>query len=159
MPYYNWTRRNGDLPRGSYLTNHNRVLMIPKARIEDQGEYACHARNEKNSISNSIYLSIQAAPNFTVPLADKHMDNHGDLTWVCEAFGIPDVTYNWLRNGEYIDMYNLPPQDRERYLIQDNVLKITALDPEKDQAMYQCEARNQLKTKYSSAQLRVLCKI
>jgi hypothetical protein len=158
VPSYNWTRHGADLPRGAYLTNHNRVLIIPRVRIEDQGKYVCRARNEKTSITESVYLSIQAAPNFTVPLADKHMDNRGELTWVCEAFGIPDVTYNWLRNGEILDMYTLPPEDRDRYLIQDNVLKIKSLDPEKDEAMYQCEARNQLKTKFSSAQLRVLCK-
>ncbi|XP_031782439.1 contactin [Nasonia vitripennis] len=156
VPSYNWTRLGAELPRGSYLTNHNRVLIIPKVRIEDQGEYVCRARNEKISIKNSVYLSIQAAPNFTVPLDDKHMDNRGELTWVCEAFGIPDVTYNWLKNGEVLDMYTIPPEDRDRYFIQDNVLKIKSLDPERDEGMFQCEAKNQLKTRYSSAQLRVL---
>ncbi|XP_014224129.1 contactin [Trichogramma pretiosum] len=156
VPSYNWTRLGSDLPRGAYTTNHNRVLIIPRARIEDQGEYVCRARNEKISIKNSVYLSIQAAPNFTVPLVDKHVDNHGDLTWICEAFGIPDVSYTWYRNGEIIDYLNMPPEDRDRYIIQDNVLKIKSLDPEKDEAMYQCEAKNQLKTRYSSAQLRVL---
>lgn len=89
---------------------------------------------------------------------DKHMDNRGELTWMCEAFGIPDVSYMWFRNGEILDPYLLPPEDRERYTVQDNVLSIKNLDPERDQAMYQCRARNQLKTKYSSGQLRVLCK-
>lgn len=125
--------------------------------MEDQGEYVCRAHNDRHSIENSVKLSIQAAPNFTIPLTDKHMDNRGELTWTCEAFGIPDVTYNWFRNGELLDMETLPPEDRDRYLIQDNVLKITRLNPETDQAMYQCRAKNQLKTKYSSAQLRVLC--
>ncbi|XP_014219381.1 contactin [Copidosoma floridanum] len=155
VPSYNWTRVDGDLPRGAYLMNHNRVLMIPRVKIEDQGEYVCRARNEKISIKNSVQLLIQAAPNFTVPLADKHMDNRASLTWVCEAFGMPDVTYNWLKNGEYLDI-SVMPEDRERYFVQDNVLKINSLDPERDEAMYQCEAKNQLKTKYSSAQLRVL---
>lgn len=85
------------------------------------------------------------------------MDNRGELTWTCEAFGIPDVTYNWFRNGEILNMETLSSEDKDRYSIQDNVLSIKNLDPERDQAMYQCRAKNQLKTRYSSAQLRILC--
>lgn len=118
------------------LTNYNRVLIIPHFHVEDQGEYVCRARNEKISIKNSVYLTIRATPNFTIPLADKHMDNRGELTWVCEAFGISDVTYTWLRNGELLHELTLPPEDRDQYIIQDNVLKIKQLDPEKDEAMY-----------------------
>lgn len=86
------------------------------------------------------------------------MDNKGELTWTCEAFGIPDVTYAWMRNGELLDQEKLPEEDKDRYVIQDNVLTIRHLDQERDQAMYQCCAKNDLKTRYSSAQLRVLCK-
>lgn len=46
--------------------------------------------------------------------------------------------------------------DRDKYIIQDNVLTIKYLDPDKDDGMYQCAAKNQIKTVYSSAQLRVL---
>lgn len=28
------------------------------------------------------------------------MDEGEDLMWICEAFGIPDVNYQWFRNGE-----------------------------------------------------------
>lgn len=55
-------------------------------------------------------------------------------------------------------MYNLDPEDRDRYQIQDNVFSIKYLDRERDPGMYQCRAENQLKITYSSAQLRVLCK-
>lgn len=101
---------------------------------------------------------VSAEPNFTIPLADKHMDNNGELTWTCEAFGIPDVNYTWFRNGEVLDVRTLPMEDRDRYIIVDNVLTIKYLKPDRDQAMYQCRARNILKAKYSSAQLRILCK-
>jgi Immunoglobulin I-set domain len=86
------------------------------------------------------------------------MDKGSDLIWTCEAFGIPDVTYSWLRNGELLDPYNITYEDRERVIIQDNVLTIKSLDAERDPGIYQCQARNQLKTRYSSGQLRVLCK-
>lgn len=86
------------------------------------------------------------------------MDNQADLTWTCEAFGVPDVTYRWFKNGELLDINKLQSDDKGRYSIQDNVLNIKYLDAEKDVGMYQCQARNTLKTRYSSAQLRVLCK-
>jgi len=86
------------------------------------------------------------------------MDKGSDFTWTCEAFGIPDVTYSWLRNGNLLDPYNLTYEDKDRYIIVDNVLTIKSLDPERDPGMYQCQARNQLKTRFSSGQLRVLCK-
>lgn len=154
MASYNWTRRNGVLPREARLLSENRVLLIPHVRVEDQGEYICRATS-KISIENSVYLTIRAEPNFTIPLVDKHMDSRADLTWTCEAFGIPDVDYYWLRNGEILND-TLPRQDRDRYTIHDNVLSIRNLDPNRDQAMYQCCARNILKTRCSSAQLRIL---
>nr|XP_018910733.1 PREDICTED: contactin [Bemisia tabaci] len=156
VPSYNWTRKGSHLPRGSYLTNFNRVLIIPKVQVEDQGEYVCYAFNEKLALQNSVILSIQAEPNFTIPLVDKHVDNKADLTWTCEAFGIPDVQYRWFRNGDPLIIDELPDEDRDRYFIQDNVLTIRYLSAERDTGMYQCQAQNQLKTRYSSAQLRVL---
>lgn len=85
------------------------------------------------------------------------MDALVDLTWTCEAFGIPEVTYKWFKNGEPIELDTISGNN-SRYIINDNVLRIKYLDLEKDSGMFQCQARNTLKTRYSSAQLRVLCK-
>lgn len=156
VPSYNWTRKNAHLPRKSYLSNFDRVLTIPKVGVEDEGEYLCDVRNDRAHISNSVFLKVQAEPNFTIPLANKHMDNKGELHWNCEAFGIPDVNYTWYKNGEKLSMETLETEDRERYIIQDNVLIIKYLDPTRDPGMFQCEAKNQLKARYSSGQLRVL---
>uniref|UniRef100_A0A224X5J2 Putative receptor mediating netrin-dependent axon guidance n=1 Tax=Panstrongylus lignarius TaxID=156445 RepID=A0A224X5J2_9HEMI len=156
VPSYNWTRRGSPLPRSTKSSSFSRVLTISNVQVEDQGEYVCRATNGRAAIENSVSLSIQAEPNFTIPLTDKHMDNGADLTWTCEAFGIPDVTYHWYRDGVPIEVDKLPPEDSGRYIIQDNVLTIRYLNPERDPAMYQCQAKNILATKYSSAQLRVL---
>lgn len=87
------------------------------------------------------------------------MDSLVDLTWTCEAFGVPDVTYSWFKNGELIETDKLLPDDKNRIILQDNVLIIRHLNVDKDPGMYQCQARNTLKTRYSSAQLRVLSKL
>jgi hypothetical protein len=122
------------------------------------GSLVCFHVKFSSDCKQHVFNFFTAEPNFTIPLVDKHLDNKGELTWTCEAFGIPDVNYTWLRNGEFLEVNRLPPEDRDRYIIVDNVLTIKYLDPERDQAMYQCRARNVLKTKYSSAQLRILCK-
>ncbi|GBP54321.1 Contactin [Eumeta japonica] len=156
VPSYNWTRKYGNLPRKARLSNYDRVLTIPNVDVEDEGEYICNVRNDRAQIFNSVFLKVQAAPNFTIPLNNKHMDNKGELHWNCEAFGIPDVNYTWWKNGQKLIIETLEPEDRDRYIIQDNVLIIKHLDPTRDPGMYQCEAKNQLKARYSTGQLRVL---
>ncbi|XP_060516307.1 contactin [Cylas formicarius] len=153
VPSYNWTRKDGQLPRNAYLTSYSRVLIIPNVNIEDEGEYVCRAYNDRMSIENGVILNIQAEPNFTIPLTDKYIDKKSELIWTCEAFGIPDVNYTWWKDGRQLLMRDLDPT---RFNIRDNVLTINYLNDETDPGMYQCRATNTLKTKYSSAQLRVL---
>ena len=65
-------------------------------------------------------------PVFTISIGDKHVDEKDTLTWTCEAFGIPDVKYRWLKNGEAMspDPEELAVEDKGRYEIKDNVLII-----------------------------------
>lgn len=37
--------------------------------------------------------------------------------WECEAFGIPDVDYQWLRNSEILSFESLTPDEQARYEI------------------------------------------
>lgn len=99
---------------------------------------------------------IIAEPNFTIPLTDIHIESQGNLTWICEAFGVPEVTYTWFKNGEPLKIDKLQSADQKRYSIQNNVLNIKYVDMKRDSGMYQCQAQNTLKKLYSSAQLRVL---
>lgn len=57
---------------------------------------------------------------------------------------------------QVFDPFQLEPEDRQRYEVRENVLIIRKLDPERDQAMYQCKASNQIAERYSSGQLRIL---
>lgn len=154
VPSYNWTRRAGGLPRHSYQTHNNRVLIIPNATLNDNGEYICTTANGRKTAHKSVVLTVQQRPNFTIPLRDKIRDLHGEVSFVCEASAIPDVNYTWYKNAQLLDAERL--HERDRFVVQDNVLTIRQLDPEKDDGMYQCCARNQLGAVYSSAQLRVL---
>ncbi len=55
---------------------------------------------------------------FTISIGDMHVDEKDDVTWTCEAFGIPDVNYEWLKNGKRIpgpdETDRLDPEDRGR---------------------------------------------
>lgn len=85
------------------------------------------------------------------------MDLHGELRWLCIANGKPAPTYKWYSNTTQIIPEDLPAEDQGRIIIQNNVLIIKDV-MEKDAGMYQCGATNLHGVRYSSAQLRVLCK-
>lgn len=153
IPSYEWSRKDGNIPRKAYTMNWNRVLIIPNATVADNGEYICIARNDKKAIPKSVIVNVQMIPTFTIPLKDQIKDYNSEVTFVCEANSIPDSNYTWYKNAEFMDRENL---DKDKYIIQDNILTIKYLDPEKDNGMYQCKSMNQLKAVYSSAQLRVL---
>ncbi|XP_034660688.1 contactin [Drosophila subobscura] len=153
IPSYNWTRKGLPLQRNAYTANYGRVLIIQNATTNDNGEYSCTISNPRKTLEKSIYINIQMRPEFTIPLKDMIKDYNSDVTFICEAFAIPDANYTWYKNAERLDPLTI---NRDRYVIQDNVLTIKFLEREKDEGMYQCGAQNQLKTSFSSAQLRVL---
>ncbi|KFM77954.1 Contactin, partial [Stegodyphus mimosarum] len=157
VPAYNWTRKGltNELPQGASLHSYNRVLILPKVRVEDVGDYVCTASNGLESTAKSVPLRIQAKPEFTIPLENKVVDKGSTVVWTCEAFGKPDVTYNWLKNGKLLQRENFDISDSSRYRIYNNVLSIDNVI-ERDEGMYQCKATNHLGSSYSSAQLRVI---
>ena len=63
------------------------------------------------------YLLLTAKPSFTIPLHDQFLAEGEDLLWECEAFGIPDVNYHWLRNSEELRIENMSVEDQDRYKI------------------------------------------
>ncbi|XP_055860413.1 contactin-like isoform X2 [Biomphalaria glabrata] len=149
---YYWRRENGTLPKLSYLMDHNRVLIIPSATLEDQGIYTCtvtrssSARDEK-----SVDLKLGAKPFFIKPLRDQHADIGSPLTWRCDARASPAAIYQWYRNGELVQT-----NDETFIKVNYNVLLITKLDPKLHNGMYQCAASNIYGTSMSEGQLRVL---
>lgn len=157
-PSYNWTRSSPttSLPRGYYLRNDGKVLVIPKARIEDEGEYVCKATSENESLQKSVRVSVQAGPTFTQPIEDQILAETEQLDWECEAFGLPKVTYSWFKDGEELSAASLSPLDAARYEINDNRFSIKGVQRDRDSAMYQCRATNQHGSAFSSAQLRVM---
>jgi len=157
-PSYNWTRLSpsGHMPQGFHLKNDGKVLVIPRARIEDEGEYACKATSESESLQKSVRVTVQASPHFTQPLEDMVLGEREPLQWECEAFGLPKVSYSWFKNGEELVPQNMSPLDSVRYSIRENRLLIDSVQRERDAGMYQCRASNQHGSAFSAGQLRIV---
>ena len=102
-------------------------------------------------------LYFAAEPFFMQQIGDQHVDEGQELTWRCLADGEPGVTYHWFKDTVELTQASLPQEDQQRITIQNNVLKFSMVDP-KDSGMYQCGAENLHGVRYSSGQLRVLCK-
>uniref|UniRef100_T1JZ84 Ig-like domain-containing protein n=1 Tax=Tetranychus urticae TaxID=32264 RepID=T1JZ84_TETUR len=133
VPSYNWSRVGvtEQLPDGTSLTSHNRLLIIPKVNVQNSGEY-------RFSISHSPIIQCQS-----------------NLVWTCDAFGIREVKYNWYKNGVELRANTISPEDHQRIKIENNVLTIEAANPNRDAGMYQCRAYNELDNAFSSAQLKI----
>jgi len=56
VPRYNWTRKGAPLPKGVVITNFNRILVLPKVKVEDMGEYVCRATNDKVNLQYNYLL-------------------------------------------------------------------------------------------------------
>jgi Immunoglobulin I-set domain. len=72
VPSYNWTRKDASLPKSAFTVNYDRVLIIPKVQVEDQGEYVCRAANEKAAIQHSVVLNIQGKRLMWQLFTDTH---------------------------------------------------------------------------------------
>ncbi|XP_060074968.1 contactin-like [Ylistrum balloti] len=148
---YSWSRELLPLPRTVRSLDHNRVLMIEGAQLEDSGNYTCHAtRGHGSRVAKTLTVIIEAKPFFSYPLSDRHVDIGSQLTWRCEAKAFPTPTYTWFKDGVLIT--SIPG---ERTIIK-NVMLINSLDPEKHNGMYQCSATNVYGEVFTEGQLRVL---
>lgn len=155
VPSYSWNRIGKTLPSGSTTTSYNRLLIIPNVKVEDSGEYRCTASSGGSSIVSSATLRVQSLPTFVEELSDQLVDVDSLVNLTCNAFGDPNVTVTWFKNGRILHPNNMTYDDQLRYKIYNNILTIDRVTPERDNGMYQCQAHNELGDAYSSAEVRV----
>ncbi|XP_067685752.1 contactin-like [Haliotis asinina] len=153
--YYSWTRGDGvtnlGLPHNSHLEDHNRVLMIDDARVEDGGNYTCHVnRGATAADTKSFYVNIESRPYFIFPLRDQYVDVGSQMTWRCQATAVPPAVYSWYKDTKLLTS---TPGDVE---IVGNVLTIKNANAENHNGMYQCSAVNIHGESFSTAELKVL---
>ncbi|CAG5132278.1 unnamed protein product, partial [Candidula unifasciata] len=149
--YYSWKRNDGPMHPDATFSDHNRVLTIPKARLEDTGSYTCVVSGDRNTANRTVFISLLAPPSFPFPLQNQHVDADSKLTWICNAIGVPRPTYTWYKNG--VALFS---NAADGLWINRNILTIDKVNAAKHNGMYQCEATNVYASSRSSAQLRAL---
>ncbi|CAB4066316.1 unnamed protein product [Lepeophtheirus salmonis] len=100
VAHYNWTRKGSDIPKDALVTNHNRVLIIPRVKVEDQGEYICRAYNDKLSISASTgddKLAIEDRGRYEIKdnvLIIRQVSKRDQGMYECLAYNDLDARYS-----------------------------------------------------------------
>lgn len=154
-PTYEWVRVNKSLPQSSSVTSYNRLLIIPSVQLEDSGEYRCIARTSGSQITSSATLRVRSLPTFRKELPDQFVDVDANVNWTCDAFGDPEVSFLWHKNGQVLHQSNLSSEESVRYRINRNNFYIERVNAAWDNGVYQCEAQNELGSTFNSAELRV----
>ncbi|XP_014015728.2 hemicentin-1 [Salmo salar] len=104
-PEITWTRDGQILQfsMGIHILPGGQMLQLPRARLEDAGQYVCTATNSAGQDQKSILLSVYVLPTLK-PLLDSESEvvtpqMGSSVTLRCEARGIPEPEVTWYRNG------------------------------------------------------------
>ncbi|XP_052820357.1 contactin-5-like [Mya arenaria] len=148
---YSWHRANGvRMVKGTALSDRNRVLTIPHAPLEAEGDYICKVtRQGVNSEIATISLLLETKPYFADPIKNMLVDPSSDIVWRCKAVSRPTATYSWYKDGVLLR------NDPGKLEVAGNELTIRSVD-RTDQGVYQCGATNRHGTALSTGELKIL---
>jgi hemicentin len=77
------------------------VLRIPKAKIEDQGEYQASVENPAGVVkTKKVKVTVQQTPGFLKAPQDASVSQGKDVTYEAQLSGFPTPKVNWLLNGK-----------------------------------------------------------
>lgn len=76
------------------------ILKINNATLDDSGQFACNAKNEFGTDSNSVNIVIVAPLEWSkVPKTELEVALNQDISVECDATGFPQPTIEWTRHS------------------------------------------------------------
>ena len=77
------------------------VLRIPKAKIDDQGEYQASVENPAGVVkTKKVKVTVQQTPTFLKAPEDASVSQGKDVTYEAQLAGFPTPKVSWLLNGK-----------------------------------------------------------
>lgn len=133
-------------------------LTIYDLTLEDSGQYMCRAKNNVGEAYAAVTLKValptemsQRAPVFLDKPLSAHVGLGGDAVFVCRVAAHPDATFDWEKDGRYLNESN-----RLKVVSEANasVLRIQSVR-NLDSGTYTCRAQNTVGRAHAAAALVV----
>ncbi|XP_032434339.1 hemicentin-1 [Xiphophorus hellerii] len=107
-PEITWTRDGQVLHFSTtvHILPGGQMLQLPRARLEDGGQYVCTASNSAGQDQKSFLLSVYVAPSLK-PRLDAETDSvtpqvGSSVVLRCDAHGVPEPEVTWYKNGRQL---------------------------------------------------------
>uniref|UniRef100_A0A3Q2XE65 Neural cell adhesion molecule L1-like protein n=1 Tax=Haplochromis burtoni TaxID=8153 RepID=A0A3Q2XE65_HAPBU len=149
-PQVEWMKMGHKFPSKVRFENHGKLVIVPRAELEDSGKYMCKAKNPLGEVQHTFTVTVEEPPEWVFEPESQLSMIGSDVHIKCSASGIPQPTTTWRVNGG-------PLQEspaRNRRVIGDTIVIHNA--QVSDSAVYQCEASNRHGTILSNANIMIM---
>ncbi|XP_035760917.1 neural cell adhesion molecule L1-like protein isoform X4 [Neolamprologus brichardi] len=149
-PQVEWMKMGHKFPSKVKFENHGKLVIVPRAELEDSGKYMCKAKNPLGEVQHTFTVTVEEPPEWVFEPESQLSMIGSDVHIKCSASGIPQPTTTWRVNGG-------PLQEspaRNRRVIGDTIVIHNA--QVSDSAVYQCEASNRHGTILSNANIMIM---
>uniref|UniRef100_A0AAX7SYM6 Neural cell adhesion molecule L1-like protein n=1 Tax=Astatotilapia calliptera TaxID=8154 RepID=A0AAX7SYM6_ASTCA len=142
-PQVEWIKMGHKFPSKGRFENHGKLVIVPRAELEDSGKYMCKAKNPLGEVQHTFTVTVEEPPEWVFEPESQLSMIGSDVHIKCSASGIPQPTTTWRVNGGPL-------------VIGDTIVIHNA--QVSDSAVYQCEASNRHGTILSNANIMIMSK-
>uniref|UniRef100_A0AAX7UI79 Neural cell adhesion molecule L1-like protein n=1 Tax=Astatotilapia calliptera TaxID=8154 RepID=A0AAX7UI79_ASTCA len=141
-PQVEWIKMGHKFPSKGRFENHGKLVIVPRAELEDSGKYMCKAKNPLGEVQHTFTVTVEEPPEWVFEPESQLSMIGSDVHIKCSASGIPQPTTTWRVNGGPLRV------------IGDTIVIHNA--QVSDSAVYQCEASNRHGTILSNANIMIM---